>query len=189
MRNRRRRAALRPLGAVKNIERLASLELEARWRSGWRASKIGGMGPSQGAPNGSSTFRQVEALGTCSARFPAASSSRRPRSTIAAPSIWRASIRSPTSTLQHGADGFVVLGVSGEGPRLAPQEALDVASRFIARTGGKSVIVGVSNPSSAVTGFRVIALAARSDHIRAGSRASDFGTGIRGKSRLSSLPI
>ena len=24
--------------------------------------------------------------------------------------------------LRHGADGFVVLGVSGEGPRLAPQE-------------------------------------------------------------------
>src|SRR6476619_3200967 len=51
--------------------------------------------------------------------------------------------------LTHGADGFVVLGISGEGPRLAPQEALDVASRFIARAGGKPVIVGVSNPSSA----------------------------------------
>jgi 4-hydroxy-tetrahydrodipicolinate synthase len=51
--------------------------------------------------------------------------------------------------LNHGADGFVVLGVSGEGPRLAPQEALDVVSRFIARAGGKPVIVGVSNPSSA----------------------------------------
>jgi 4-hydroxy-tetrahydrodipicolinate synthase len=51
--------------------------------------------------------------------------------------------------LKHGADGFVVLGVSGEGPRLAPQEALDVISRFIARASGKPVIVGVSNPSSA----------------------------------------
>lgn len=51
--------------------------------------------------------------------------------------------------LGHGADGFVVLGVSGEGPRLAPDEALQVASRFIARSGGKPVIVGVSNPSSA----------------------------------------
>ena len=51
--------------------------------------------------------------------------------------------------LKHGADGFVVLGVSGEGPRLAPQEALDVASRFIARAQAKPVIVGVSNPSSA----------------------------------------
>lgn len=51
--------------------------------------------------------------------------------------------------LRHGADGFVVLGVSGEGPRLAPQEAIDVATRFIARAQGKPVIVGVSNPSSA----------------------------------------
>lgn len=51
--------------------------------------------------------------------------------------------------LGHGADGFVVLGVSGEGPRLAPQEALEVATRFIARAQGKPVIVGVSNPSSA----------------------------------------
>jgi 4-hydroxy-tetrahydrodipicolinate synthase len=51
--------------------------------------------------------------------------------------------------LKHGADGFVVLGVSGEGPRLAPDEALEVVSRFIARAAGKPVIVGVSNPSSA----------------------------------------
>ena len=51
--------------------------------------------------------------------------------------------------LRHGADGFVVLGVSGEGPRLAPQEAIEVATRFIARAEGKPVIVGVSNPSSA----------------------------------------
>jgi len=51
--------------------------------------------------------------------------------------------------LGHGADGFVVLGISGEGPRLAPQEAIDVATRFIARAEGKPVIVGVSNPSSA----------------------------------------
>jgi 4-hydroxy-tetrahydrodipicolinate synthase len=51
--------------------------------------------------------------------------------------------------LKHGVDGFVVLGVSGEGPRLAPEEALQVASRFIARANGRPVIVGVSNPSSA----------------------------------------
>jgi 4-hydroxy-tetrahydrodipicolinate synthase len=51
--------------------------------------------------------------------------------------------------LKHGADGFVVLGVSGEGPRLAPDEALEVATRYIARAEGKPVIVGVSNPSSA----------------------------------------
>jgi hypothetical protein len=51
--------------------------------------------------------------------------------------------------LGHGANGFVVLGVSGEGGKLTPQEALDVSSRFIARAGGKPVIVGVSNSSSA----------------------------------------
>lgn len=51
--------------------------------------------------------------------------------------------------LGHGADGFVVLGVSGEGPRLAQDEALDVATRFIGRAQGRPVIVGVSNPSSA----------------------------------------
>lgn len=51
--------------------------------------------------------------------------------------------------LGHGADGFVVLGVSGEGGKLTPQEAQDVASRFVARAGGKPVIVGVSNPSTA----------------------------------------
>jgi 4-hydroxy-tetrahydrodipicolinate synthase len=51
--------------------------------------------------------------------------------------------------LKHGANGFVVLGVSGEGPRLAPREALDVTSRFIARASRNPVIVGVSNPSSA----------------------------------------
>jgi 4-hydroxy-tetrahydrodipicolinate synthase len=51
--------------------------------------------------------------------------------------------------LGHGADGFVVLGVSGEGPRLAPDEALEVASRFISRPNGKPIIVGVSNTTSA----------------------------------------
>jgi 4-hydroxy-tetrahydrodipicolinate synthase len=50
--------------------------------------------------------------------------------------------------LRHGADGFVVLGVSGEGPRLAPQEAL-ASPRASSRAQAKPVIVGVSNPSSA----------------------------------------
>lgn len=51
--------------------------------------------------------------------------------------------------LGHGADGFVVLGVSGEGGKLTPEEAQQVSARFIARSGGKPVIVGVSNPSTA----------------------------------------
>ena len=51
--------------------------------------------------------------------------------------------------LGHGADGFVVLGVSGEGGKLTPEEAQQVSGRFIARAQGKPVIVGVSNPSTA----------------------------------------
>ena len=51
--------------------------------------------------------------------------------------------------LGHGADGFVVLGVSGEGGKLTPEEAQQVSRRFIARAQGKPVIVGVSNPSTA----------------------------------------
>lgn len=51
--------------------------------------------------------------------------------------------------LGHGADGFVVLGVSGEGGKLTPEEAQLVTGRFIARAEGRPVIVGVSNPSTA----------------------------------------
>ena len=51
--------------------------------------------------------------------------------------------------LGHGANGFVVLGVSGEGGKLTSQEAFDVSSRFIKRAGNNPVIVGVSNSSSA----------------------------------------
>lgn len=51
--------------------------------------------------------------------------------------------------VKHGADGFTVLGVSGEAAKLTPSEALDVAQRFIKRANGKPVIVGVSNSSTA----------------------------------------
>src|SRR6478752_2496595 len=44
--------------------------------------------------------------------------------------------------LGHGANGFVVLGVSGEGGKLTSQEALDVSFSFIKRVGKKPVIVG-----------------------------------------------
>lgn len=50
--------------------------------------------------------------------------------------------------LGHGADGFVVLGVSGEGGKLTPEEAQQVSARFITRAQGKPVIVGVSNPGT-----------------------------------------
>ncbi|WP_419897481.1 dihydrodipicolinate synthase family protein [Roseomonas sp. USHLN139] len=51
--------------------------------------------------------------------------------------------------LKHGADGFVVGGVSGEGGKLTAAEAELVTRRFIAGSGGKPVIVGVSNPGTA----------------------------------------
>ncbi|WP_375453824.1 dihydrodipicolinate synthase family protein [uncultured Methylobacterium sp.] len=56
-----------------------------------------------------------------------------------------------------GATGLTVLGVMGEAPKLAPDEALAVAGRFIARAGRLPVIVGVSAP-----GFAAMAALARS---------------------------
>lgn len=50
---------------------------------------------------------------------------------------------------RHGADGLVVLGVSGEAGKLGAEEALAVADRFIKRAQGHPVVVGVSNPSLA----------------------------------------
>jgi 4-hydroxy-tetrahydrodipicolinate synthase len=50
---------------------------------------------------------------------------------------------------RHGADGLVVLGVSGEAGKLGAEEALTVASRFVQRAKGHPVVVGVSNPSLA----------------------------------------
>ena len=51
--------------------------------------------------------------------------------------------------IEHGADGFTVLGVAGEAAKLTPAEAEAVAERFVRRAQGKPVVVGVSNPSLA----------------------------------------
>lgn len=51
--------------------------------------------------------------------------------------------------LQHGADGFTILGVAGEAAKLTPREAEQVTERFIKCAQGKPVVVGVSNPSLA----------------------------------------
>lgn len=51
--------------------------------------------------------------------------------------------------IEHGADGFTVLGVAGEAAKLTPAEAGAVAERFVRRAQGKPVVVGVSNPSLA----------------------------------------
>ena len=50
---------------------------------------------------------------------------------------------------RHGANGFTVLGVSGEAGKLMPDEALAVAARYIERADGRPVIVGVSSPNLA----------------------------------------
>lgn len=49
--------------------------------------------------------------------------------------------------LKHGANGFTVLGVSGEAGKLNSTEALSVAKRYIQAAEGRDVIVGVSNAS------------------------------------------
>jgi 4-hydroxy-tetrahydrodipicolinate synthase len=51
--------------------------------------------------------------------------------------------------VRHGADGFTVLGVSGEANKLTPDEAEAVAARYIAQAEGRPVVVGVSNASLA----------------------------------------
>ncbi|MFJ3483226.1 dihydrodipicolinate synthase family protein [Pseudomonas sp. NPDC090202] len=50
---------------------------------------------------------------------------------------------------QHGANGFTVLGVSGEAGKLNAEEARQVAQRYIKTADGLPVVIGVSNPSLA----------------------------------------
>lgn len=49
----------------------------------------------------------------------------------------------------HGANGFTVLGISGEASKLTADEAVVVSARFVARARSLPVIAGVSNPSLA----------------------------------------
>ena len=49
----------------------------------------------------------------------------------------------------HGANGFTVLGVSGEAGKLSAEEARQVAERYIKCAGDLPVVIGVSNPSLA----------------------------------------
>ena len=48
-----------------------------------------------------------------------------------------------------GVDGATVLGIMGEAPKLTPDEALQVAARYIQAMPGLPVIVGVSSPGFA----------------------------------------
>ena len=51
---------------------------------------------------------------------------------------------------RHGAQGLTVLGFSGEAQKLTPDEAVAVAARYVAASGGKRIIAGVTAPSLAV---------------------------------------
>jgi 4-hydroxy-tetrahydrodipicolinate synthase len=53
------------------------------------------------------------------------------------------------SYLEAGAAGITVLGIMGEAPKLAQDEAVAFTRRVIARAGGKPVVVGVSSPGFA----------------------------------------
>ena len=48
-----------------------------------------------------------------------------------------------------GVQGATVLGIMGEAPKLTPEEALEVAGRYIRGLPGLPVIVGVSQPGFA----------------------------------------
>ncbi len=50
---------------------------------------------------------------------------------------------------QHGAQGFTVLGVSGEAGKLSTEEARQIAQRYIKCADDLPVVIGVSNPSLA----------------------------------------
>ncbi len=49
--------------------------------------------------------------------------------------------------LKHGAAGLTVLGVAGESVKLTADEALQVVQRYLKRSQGRPVVVGVSNAS------------------------------------------
>jgi len=51
--------------------------------------------------------------------------------------------------VKHGADGFTVLGVAGESVKLTSDEAIQVVKRYLKRSQGRPVVVGISNSNTA----------------------------------------
>ena len=82
--------------------------------------------------------------------------------------------------LEHGADGFTVLGVAGEAAKLTPREAEQVAERFIRRAQGRPVIVGVSQPSLA----QLVSLTGRAMELGASGVMIAPPTGLRTEEEL-----
>jgi 4-hydroxy-tetrahydrodipicolinate synthase len=62
---------------------------------------------------------------------------------------WTSVDRMTDFYFEAGCNGFTILGVLGEAPKLDAEEALAMASRVIKRAGGKPIIVGVSAPGFA----------------------------------------
>src|SRR5258708_701385 len=62
---------------------------------------------------------------------------------------WTSVDRMTDFYFETGCNGFTILGVLGEAPKLDAEEALALASRVIKRAGGKPIIVGVSAPGFA----------------------------------------
>jgi len=62
---------------------------------------------------------------------------------------WASVDRMTDFYFEAGCNGFTILGVLGEAPKLDAEEALALASRVIKRAAGKPIIVGVSAPGFA----------------------------------------
>jgi 4-hydroxy-tetrahydrodipicolinate synthase len=62
---------------------------------------------------------------------------------------WNSVDRMTDYYFETGCNGFTILGVLGEAPKLDAEEALALASRVIKRAAGKPIIVGVSAPGFA----------------------------------------
>ena len=62
---------------------------------------------------------------------------------------WNSVDRMTDFYFEAGCNGFTILGVLGEAPKLDAEEALALAARVIKRAAGKPIIVGVSAPGFA----------------------------------------
>ena len=70
---------------------------------------------------------------------------------------WTSVDRMTDFYFEAGCNGFTILGVLGEAPKLDAEEALQLASRVIKRAQGKPIIVGVSAPGFAAMRSSIVA--------------------------------
>jgi 4-hydroxy-tetrahydrodipicolinate synthase len=65
---------------------------------------------------------------------------------------WKSVDRMTDFYFECGCEGFTILGVLGEAPKLDAEEALELVKRVVKRANGKPIIVGVSAPGFAAMG-------------------------------------